>query len=101
MPDMDRTRERPVIDMTPEGEFREPAATRGSWLDRALARVGATALLAAVLAGGLALAALAVVFAAVLLPIAIVAGLVGFGTLWWRARRARREGRHVIMVIRR
>jgi hypothetical protein len=101
MPDMDRSRDRPVIDMTPEGEFREPAPARGSWLDRTLARVGAYAVLASVVAGGLVVAALAIVFAALLLPVAIIAGLVGFGTLWWRARRARREGRRLIMVIRR
>lgn len=96
---MDRTRDpRPVIDMTPEGEFREPAPARGSWLDRTLARVGAYAVLAAVVAGGLVVAALAIVFAAVLLPVAIVAGLIGFGTLWWRARRT---GRPFVTVIRR
>ncbi|MFN6956273.1 MAG: hypothetical protein ACK4PG_15910 [Acetobacteraceae bacterium] len=94
-------RDRPVIDMTPEGEFREPAPPRGTWFDRTLVRVGAYAVLAAVVAGGLVVAALAIVFAAVLLPVAIVAGLVGFGTLWWRARRARREGRPFVMVIRR
>ena len=98
---MDRMRDRPVIDMTPEGEFRELAPPRDSWLDRMLARVGATAVLAGVLAGGLVVAALAIMFAALLLPVAIVAGLVGFGALWWRARRARREGRPFIMVIRR
>lgn len=99
MPDMDQSRDRrPVIDMTPEGEFREPAPTRGSGLDRALARVGAYAVLAAVVAGGLVVAALAIVFAAVLLPVAIIAGLVGFGTLWWRARRT---GRPFVTVIRR
>jgi hypothetical protein len=101
MPGMDRSRDRPVIDMTPEGEFREPAPPRASRLDRVLARVGAAAVLAAVVAGGLAVAALAIVFAAVLLPVAILAGLVGFGTLWWRARRARRDGRGFVVVIRR
>lgn len=99
---MDRTRPRPVIDMTPDGDFREDAPpARGSAFDRLLARVGAYAVLAAVVAGGLVVAAIAVVFAAVLLPVAILAGLIGFGTLWWRARRARRDGRPFVMVIRR
>jgi hypothetical protein len=98
---MDRTPPRPVIDMTPEGEFREPAPSRASWLDRVLARVGAYSVLAAVVAGGLVIAALALVFAAVLLPIALLAGAIGFGALWWRARRARREGRSFVLVIRR
>ena len=36
----------PILDMTPEGEFRDPApSSRRSWLDRALARVGGLALL--------------------------------------------------------
>lgn len=102
MPDMkhdrERDRDRPVIDMTPEGGFPEPSQPRGSWLDRALARVGAYAVLAAVVSGALLVAALAIVFAAVLLPVAIIAGLVGFGTLWWRARRT---GRPFVTVIRR
>lgn len=98
---MDQTRRRPVIDMTPEGEFREPAPRPASRFDRVLARVGAYSVLAAVIAGGLVVAALAIVFAAVLLPVAIIAGLVGFGTLWWRARRARREGRPFVIVTRR
>lgn len=101
MPAMDRTRSRPVIDMTPEGEFREPAPPRASWPDRVLARVGAYSVLAAVVAGGLVIAALALVFAAILLPVALLAGAIGFVTLWWRARRARREGRSFILVIRR
>ena len=99
---MDPTRSRPVIDMTPEGEFREePRPARASRFDRALGKIGGYAILAAVVAGGLVVAALALLFAAVLLPIAIVAGLVGFATLAWRARRARREGRPFVMVIRR
>jgi hypothetical protein len=98
---MDETRRRPVIDMTPEGEFREPAPRPASRLDRVLVRVGACSVLAAVIAGGFVVAALAIVFAAVLLPVAIVGGLIGFGTLWWRARRARREGRPFVIVTRR
>jgi hypothetical protein len=95
---MDQTRRRPVIDMTPEGEFREPTPRPASRFDRVLARVGAYSVLAAVIAGGLVVAALAIVFAAILLPVAILAGLVGFGTLWWRARRA---GRPFVIVTRR
>ncbi|MCR0981286.1 hypothetical protein [Roseomonas populi] len=80
----------PVLDMTPEGEFRDTpqAVPRGTWLDRTLLRLGGAAVLAAFVAGGLILAASAVLLLGLLIPVVIVAGLVGFATLWWRARRA-------------
>lgn len=78
----------PILDMTPEGGFREPAAPKG-WLDRALARVGGAALLLAVAAGGLVVVALAFVLLGLLLPVAIGAGLVAFVSIWWRLRRLR------------
>lgn len=99
---MTETRPRPVLDMTPEGDFRDAAPLpRPSTLDRWLARIGAWAILAAVVAGGLLVAALALLFAALLLPIALLAGAIGVAALWWRARRARRQGRSVVLVIRR
>ena len=83
--------------MTPEGGFREPP--RRSWLDRALLRVGGVAALAAVVAGGLVLAASAILILGLLLPVLVVAGAVAFGTLWWRIRRARRAGVSPTFVI--
>jgi hypothetical protein len=82
----------PILDMTPEGEFREPAPSRRNWLDRALARIGGVALLVTLAAGGLLLVALAVLFLGLLLPVVIGAGLIGFVSLWWRARRLRGQG---------
>jgi Flp pilus assembly protein TadB len=83
----------PILDMTPEGEFREPAAPAPKgWLDRALARVGGVALLLAVAAGGLVVVALAFVLLGLLLPVVVIAGLVAFVTLWWRLRRLRARG---------
>lgn len=85
----------PVLDMTPDGEFRDSpasAALQQSWLDRALARVGGVALLLTLAAGGFVLAALAILFVGLLLPFAIAAGAVAFGTLWWRMRRMRARG---------
>lgn len=80
----------PILDMTPEGEFRDPPSPpRRGRLDRALARVGGLALLLAVAAGGLVVVALAVLLLGLLLPVAIGAGLVAFASLWWRARRLR------------
>lgn len=83
----------PILDMTPEGGFREPAPPppRG-WLDRALTRVGGVALLLALAAGGLVVVALAFVLLGLLLPVAIAAGLVAFVSLWWRLRRFRAQG---------
>jgi hypothetical protein len=84
----------PVIDMTPEGEFRDPAPPRrpATAFDRLLARIGGVAMLVAFAAGALVLAGLAVLAIGILLPVALVAGLVGGGSLWWRMRRAGRTG---------
>lgn len=93
----------PVLDMTPEGGFRDaprPSAA-GSWLDRALMKVGGVAVLATVVAGGLVLAASAFVILGLLIPVLLVAAAIGFGSLWWRVRRARRGGVAVFVVPRR
>lgn len=82
----------PILDMTPEGGFREPAPAPKGWLDRTLDRVGGVALLLALVAGGLVVVALAFVLLGLLLPIAIGAGLVAFVTIWWRVRRLRARG---------
>ncbi|MBR0656027.1 hypothetical protein [Plastoroseomonas arctica] len=90
---MNTTRRPPIIDMTPEGEFRDPAPRPAPGrLDRILTRVGGMAMLLAILSGALVLAAVAVMAVAVLLPVAIIAGLIGGATLWWRIRRARAQG---------
>ena len=101
---MDTQRRPPVIDMTPEGEFRDPVPPPAmGTLDRLLARVGGIAMLVALGAGGLLLAGLAVLAIGVLLPMALVAGLIGGGSLWWRMRRAGRGGAQPVrfVVIRR
>ncbi len=71
-------RKPPTLDMTPDGAFRvvasRPALPAG-------ARLAATALTIAVLAGTLGLAALAFWFALVLIPIALLAGLIGWAAL--------------------
>jgi hypothetical protein len=102
---MDTHRRPPVIDMTPEGEFRDPTPPRATGpLDRALARIGAAGMVVAVVAGGLVLAGLAVLAISILLPVALVAGAVGAASLWWRVRRARRDGTPLptpVIIIRR
>ncbi len=65
-------RQPPLLDLTPDGEFRQPV--RPPWATR----VAAWALVVAVIAGGLAVAAVAFWLALMLIPIAIVAGLVAY-----------------------
>ncbi|MGC8468678.1 MAG: hypothetical protein ACP5NI_02120 [Acetobacteraceae bacterium] len=69
------------LDLTPDGEFRTPPAP--SWSTRLLR----AAILVAVVAGGLALAALALWFALLLIPVAIVAGLIAWAMLRFGGRR--------------
>ncbi len=87
----------PILDMTPEGEFRDGPGSAGplppqTWLDRVLTRVGSAAALLTAAAGGFVLVALAIIFIGFLIPILIGAGLIAFGSLWWRLRRARARG---------
>lgn len=97
---MDTHRRPPVLDMTPEGDFNDPAPPpRVSRVDRFLGRVGGIAVLVALAAGGLVLAGLAIMFAALALPVLIVAGAIGAGSIWWRLRRARQQGRPVHFVV--
>lgn len=85
--------------MTPDGEFRQPTPPRASALDRILTRVGGVALLIALAAGGIVLAGVALLFVGLVLPVLIVAGLVGGLSLWWRVRRARRNGQPLPFVV--
>lgn len=87
----------PILDMTAEGEFRDGPGSLGplppqSWLDRVLTRVGSAAALLTAAAGGFVLVALAIIFLGILIPIVLGAGLIAFGTFWWRLRRARARG---------
>lgn len=54
-------------------------------------RLGVWAVLIAVFAGGIAAAALALWLALAMIPVAIVAGLVGYGVLRFQAWKARRS----------
>ena len=90
----------PVIDMTPEGEFRDPAPPQAARpFDRFLARVGGVAMLVALGAGALLLAGLAVLAISVLLPVVLIAGLIGGGSLWWRMRRAGHTGGRPVRFV--
>lgn len=90
---MDMHRRPPVIDMTPEGEFRDPTPPRATGpLDRLLSRVGGIAVLVAAAGAGLLLAGLAILAIGILVPVVVVAGAIGAASLWWRSRRARASG---------
>jgi Flp pilus assembly protein TadB len=80
----------PELDMTPDGQFRTPP--RPSWSARLLGY----AILVAVVAAGLAVAALALWFALILIPVAIGAGLIAYGLFRWRLWQARRNRRQDI-----
>ncbi len=77
----------PTIDMTPEGEFRTPPPMPWS------ARILRYAIVVAAIAGALAVAALALWFALMLIPVAIGAALVAYGVLRWRMWKAGRAYR--------
>ena len=79
-----------TIDMTPEGQFRGPPPT--PWASRILRY----AIVVGVLAAGLAMAAFALWFALMLIPIVIGAALVAYAAFRWRLWKARRAytGRH-------
>jgi hypothetical protein len=73
----------PTLDMTPEGEFRRPPRAPIGM------RIAAGAILVALLAGGIAAAALAFWLAVMLVPVIAGAILVGYLALrfqLWRAR---------------
>jgi hypothetical protein len=79
----------PLLDMTPEGQFRTPAQPPLA------VRIGAVAILVAVLTGAVAAAALVFWFALALIPVAIIAGAVGYLALrfqLWRMRRGSAAG---------
>ncbi|MDB5374533.1 MAG: hypothetical protein JWP04_3175 [Belnapia sp.] len=80
----------PVLDMTADGQFRDPVPPRRGWLDQVLGRVGGVALLVTLAAAGLVVVALAILFVGLLLPVVIGAGLIAFVSLWWRMRRLRK-----------
>jgi len=78
-------RQRRVIDMTPDGEFREPPGVPLS------TRVLGIAILVAAIAGAVAVAALALYVALALIPVAIAAGVVAYLAYRYRLWRSRRS----------
>ena len=71
------------LEMTPDGQFRGPPPLTLA------ERIFRAAVVVAIIAGGLGLAALAFWFALLLIPVAIVAGLLAWAALRWRLWRER------------
>jgi hypothetical protein len=77
----------PTIDMTIEGDFPRTRVIAPGAL-----KLGAIAVLVAVVAGALALAAVALWLAFLLIPVAVVAALIGWGAIKlqrWQSRGAK------------
>lgn len=72
------------FDMAPDGRFLDPPQMPLA------ARIFRTAVIVAVLAAGLAMAALALWFALILIPVAIGAALLAYGAFRWRLWRSGR-----------
>ena len=87
----------PVLDMTPEGQFTTPPPPTG--LDRALGSVLRVALLVGGLAAVLMVGALALVALSILIPVLLVAGVIGGSILWWKLRQAKRSGVPLRFVV--
>lgn len=79
-----------TIDMTPEGEFvlpPQPATGASTWA----VRLGFGAAVIAALAGALAVAAVFLWVASIMIPVAVIAGLIAYGAFrfqLWRGRRS-------------
>ena len=88
-----RSRLPPELDMTPDGRFHEPPPSP------LMTQVVRWAVVVAVVAGGLALAAVALWFALLLVPVAIIAALVAYAAnrfQFWRAGRSVPGGRRPV-----
>lgn len=77
-----------IIDINPDGTFRDPPQAPLS------ARILRVAAMVAALAGVLALAAVALASLFVLIPLALGAGAVGYGAFRWRLWQQARGRRH-------
>ena len=98
-PRWNRPKDGPVIDMTPDGRFvdRPQGGMPFGDVPPIPVRVMGTAALVAVVAGALAIAALALWLAFTLIPIAIAGAAIAYGVFrvqtWW-ARRPTSLGGH-------
>jgi hypothetical protein len=70
----------PILDMTPDGAYREVPASMGT-------RIIQVAVVVAVLAAAVGIAALALWFALMLIPVAIAAGLIAYAAFRFKLWR--------------
>jgi hypothetical protein len=78
---MGRNPEKPILDMTPDGQFRSPPKIPIG------ARVAALAVIVAVIAGGLAIAALAIWLVFLMIPIVLIALLIAYLAFRFQTRK--------------
>ena len=95
-----RHSEGPIIDMTPEGEFRDQRSPLRQMADRLMGRFGGVALLVALAGFGIVVAAVMIALAVLALPVAILAASIASASLWWRLRRLRRQAGGRVVLYR-
>ena len=90
------TESAPVLDMTPDGQFVDAGSGPANPM---AARAMGVALLVAVLAGAIGVALLAFWIASLLIPVALIVGLIAYGVMRvqaWRAGLSVGGERHVM-----
>jgi len=90
---MTRARVPRTLDMTPDGEFvtphLPPPAGSGLWA----VRIGLGAAVVAAIAGAVVVAALVLWVASVMIPVALIAGVVAYAAFRFQVWRAQRSSR--------
>jgi len=89
----DRMRNPVTIDMTPDGGFVSPQAVPPQGAGVWTLRLGLGAAVIAAIAGAVAVAALVLWVASVMIPVALIAGVVAYAAFrfqMWRAQRSSR-----------
>ncbi len=82
-----------TIDMTPDGEFVTPHVPETHGAGLWAVRLGLGAAVVAAIAGAVAVAALVLWVASVMIPVALVAGVVAYAAFRFQVWRAQRSSR--------
>jgi hypothetical protein len=83
-----------TIDMTTDGEFVAPVSPQPQGSGLWALRLGLGAAIVAAVAGALVVAALVIWVASVMIPVALIAGVVAYGAFRFQIWRAQRSLRH-------
>ncbi len=90
---MTRTPVPRTIDMTPDGEFVQPHVSPPPGAGLWAVRIGLGATVIAAIAGAVVVAALVLWVASVMIPVALVAGVVAYAAFRFQVWRAQRSSR--------